>query len=167
MILAYPVGRALVDPLLVRRRRSWTSNQGKRFVRTPRIYVRDSGVAHALLGITTTNGLLGHPAAGGSWEAYVIENLAGAMPKLASMGFYRTKGGAEIDLAADSGKGGLRAMEIKRGSVPKLSKGFHAACEDLKPARRFVVHGGRESFAIGEGAEALSLRDMMETVSEL
>ncbi len=157
----------LVDLLLVRRLQPWASNQGKRLVKTPKIYVRDSGVAHALLGITTINDLLGHPAAGGSWEGYVIENLAGAMPKLGSMGFYRSKGGAEIDLIIDSGKGGLWAIEIKRGSVPKLSKGFHAACEDLKPSRRFVVHGGRESFPIGKGIEALSLRDMMETVSKL
>ena len=157
----------LVDLLLVRRLQPWTSNQGKRLVKTPRIYVRDSGVAHALLGIATINGLLGHPSAGGSWEGYVIENLAGAMPKLASMGFYRTKGGAGIDLVVDSGKGGLWAIEIKRGSVPKLSRGFHAACEDLKPARRFVVHGGRESFVTGEGVEALNLRDMIRTLWEL
>ena len=157
----------LVDLLLVRRLQPWASNQGKRLVKTPRIYVRDSGVTHALLGITTINDLLGHPAAGGSWEGYVIENLAGAMPKLGSMGFYRSKSGAEIDLIVDSGKGGLWAIEIKRGSVPKLSKGFHAACEDLKPSRRFVVHGGRESFPIAKGIEALSLRDMMETVSKL
>ena len=157
----------LVDLLLVRRLPPWTSNQGKRLVKTPRIYVRDSGVTHALLGIATINDLLGHPAVGGSWEGYVIENLAGATPKLASMGFYRTKGGAEIDLVVDSGKGELWAIEIKHGSVPRLSKGFHAACDDLKPTRRFVVHGGRESFPIGEGIETLSLRDMMETVSEL
>ena len=157
----------LVDLLLVRRLQPWTSNQGKRLVKTPRVYVRDSGVAHALLGITTINDLLGHPAAGGSWEGYVIENLAGVMPKFASMGFYRTKGGAEIDLVVDSNKGGLWAIEIKRGSAPKLSRGFHAACEDLKPARKLVVHGGRESFPIGKGIEVLSLRDMMETVSEL
>ena len=157
----------LVDLLLVRRLPPWTSNQGKRLVKTPRIYVRDSGVVHALLGIATINDLLGHPAAGGSWEGYVIENLIGAMPELASTGFYRTKGGTEIDLVVDSGKGGLWAIEIKRSSVPKLSKGFHAACEDLKPVRRFVVHGGRESFQMGGGIEALSLRDMMETISEL
>ena len=157
----------LVDLLLVRRLPPWTSNQGKRLVKTPRIYVRDSGVVHALLGIATINDLLGHPAAGGSWEGYVIENLIGAMPELASTGFYRTKGGTGIDLVVDSGKGGLWAIEIKRSSVPKFSKGFHAACEDLKPARRFVVHGGRESFQMGGGIEALSLRDMMETISEL
>lgn len=157
----------LVDLLLVRRHKPWTSNQGKRLVKTPKIYVRDSGVTHALLGIPTINGLLGHPAAGGSWEGYVIENIAGVMPKLASMGFYRTKGGAEIDLVVDSGKGGLWAIEIKRSSVPKLSKGFHVACEDLKPTRRFVVHGGRESFPIGKGVKAVSLRDMMKRVSKL
>ena len=100
-------------------------------------------------------------------EGYVIENLAGAMPELASMGFYRSKGGAEIDLVVDSAKGGLWAIEIKRSSVPKLSRGFHTACEDLKPVRRFVVHGGRESFVIGKGVEALSLLDMMETLSAL
>ena len=157
----------LVDLLLVRRLQPWTANQGKRLVKTPRIYVRDSGVTHALLGITTVNDLLGHPVAGGSWEGYVIENLAGALPKLASIGFYRTKGGAEIDLVVDSGKEGLWAIEIKRGSVPKLSKGFHAACEDLKPARRFVVHGGSESFAFSERVEALSLQDMMTALSGL
>lgn len=157
----------LVDLLLVRRLKPWTTNQGKRLVKTPRIYVRDSGITHALLGITTINDLLGHPVAGGSWEGHVIENLVGAMPKLASIGFYRTKGGAEIDLVIDSGREGLWAIEIKRGSVPKLPKGFHAACEDLKPARRFVVHGGRESFPVGEGVEALSLRDMIEAVSKL
>ena len=157
----------LVDLLLVRRLNPWTSNQGKRLVKTPKVYVRDSGVAHALLGIATVNTLLGHPAAGGSWEGYVIENLAGAMPELASMGFYRSRGGAEIDLVVDSARGGLWAIEIKRGSVPKLSRGFHSACEDLKPVRRFVVHGGCESFVIGKGVEALSLRDMMETLSAI
>lgn len=157
----------LVDLLLVRRLQPWISNRGKRLVKMPRVYVRDSGVTHALLGIATINGLLGHPVAGGSWEGYVIENLAGATPELASIGFYRTKGGAEIDLVVDSGKGGLWAIEIKRSSVPKLSRGFHAACEDLKPARRFVVHGGSESFILGEGIEALSLRDMMTRLSEL
>lgn len=157
----------LVDLLLVRRLQSWISNRGKRLVRSPRVYVRDSGVVHALLGIASVNDLLGHPVVGGSWEGYVIENLAGMLPKLASIGFYRSKGGAEIDLVADLGKNGLWAIEIKRGSVPKLSKGFHMACEDLKPDRKFVVHGGDDSFPMSQEVQAIGLRDMMETLSEL
>ena len=147
----------LVDLLLVRRLPPWISNLGKRLVKAPRTYVRDSGICHALLGLGTTDTLLGHPVAGASWEGFVIENIARALPKRAACGFYRTAGGAEVDLVVDVGGGELWALEVKRSTAPKVSKGFYHACADLRPKRKLVVHAGSESFPLGNGIEAVSL----------
>lgn len=155
----------LVDLLLVRRLAPWTSNLGRRLVKAPKIFVRDSGVCHALLGIETADALLGHPVAGGSWEGFVIENIIGALPRHAAVGFYRTAGGAEIDLVVERRLGDLIAIEVKRGSAPKVSRGFYAACEDLRPRRRFVVYAGAESFPLAHGVEAASLPAMMALVA--
>lgn len=151
----------LVDLLLVRRLPPWMSNLGKRVVKAPKTYVRDSGICHALLGIRTADTLLGHPVVGVSWEGFVIENIARALPKRAACGFYRTAGGAEVDLVVDVGGGELWAVEVKRSSAPKVSKGFHHACEDLRPKRKLVVHAGGDSFPLGHGIEAVSLADVM------
>ena len=151
----------LVDLLLVRRLPPWMSNLGKRVVKGPRTYVRDSGICHALLGLGTADALLGHPVVGASWEGFVIENIARALPKRAACGFYRTAGGAEVDLVVDVGGGELWAVEVKRSSAPKVSKGFHHACEDLRPKRRLVVHAGGERFPLGHGIEAVSLPDVV------
>ena len=128
----------LVDLLLVRRLQPWTSNLGRRLVKAPKVYIRDGGVCHALLGIETVDDLLGHPVVGGSWEGFVIENIAGVLPARASCGYYRTAGGAEVDLVIDLGAGETWAVEFKRSSAPRVSRGFHSACEDLQPMRRFV-----------------------------
>ena len=151
----------LVDLLLVRRLPPWLGNVGKRFVKAPKTYVRDSGICHSLLGIGTTDALLGHPVVDGSWEGFVIENVVGALPKRASFGYYRTSGGAEVDLVADLGAGELWAIEIKRSTAPKVSKGFYSACEDLRPTRKFVVHAGAESFPLGKGIDAMTLPAMV------
>lgn len=154
----------LVDLLLVRRLQPWTSNLGRRLVKAPKVYVRDSGICHALLGIETVDGLFGHPVVGGSWEGFVIENIAGVLPARASCGYYRTSGGAEIDLVLDLGAGEIWAIEIKRSSVPRVSRGFYSGCEDLRPARRFVVHGGNESFPLAGDIRAVTVRAMVELV---
>ena len=154
------IGRYLdlmVDLLLVRRLPPWTSNLGRRLVKAPKVYVRDSGICHALLGIETLDALLGHPVVGGSWEGFVIENIVGALPRRASWGYYRTAGGAEIDLVVDRGAGEVWAVEIKRSTAPSVSRGFYSACEDLKPTRKLVVHAGDESFPIARGVEAVAL----------
>ena len=154
------IGRYLdlmVDLLLVRRLPPWTSNLGRRLVKAPKVYVRDSGICHALLGIETLDELLGHPVVGGSWEGFVIENIVGALPRRASWGCYRTAGGAEIDLVVDMGAGEVWAMEIKRSTAPSVSRGFHSACEDLKPKRKLVVHGGEENFPLARDVEAVAL----------
>ena len=159
------IGRYLdlmVDLLLVRRLPPWTSNLGRRLVKAPKVYVRDSGICHALLGIETLDELLGHPVVGGSWEGFVIENIVGALPRRASWGCYRTAGGAEIDLVVDMGAGEIWAMEIKRSTAPSVSKGFYSACEDLKPKRKLVVHGGDESFPLARDVEAVALSRIAE-----
>lgn len=154
----------LVDLLLVRRLPPWTSNLGRRLVKTPKIYVRDSGVCHALLGIETSDALLRHPVAGSSWEGFAIESIVGALPRHVAVGFYRTARGAEVDLVVERGAGNLIAIEVKRSTSPKVSKGFHVACEDLRPCRRFVVHGGTEPIALAHGVEAIPLPTMLALV---
>ena len=154
------VGRYLdlmVDLLLVRRLPPWSKNAGKRLVRSPKVYVRDSGLVHALLGLRDLDAVLGHPVTGGSWEGFVIENVLAAAPSGTSACFYRTAVGAEIDLVLDLPPKERWAIEIKRSSAPVLSKGFYLGCGDIKATRRMVVHAGEETFGLGDGVEAVSL----------
>ena len=157
------VGRYLdlmVDLLLVRRLSSWRRNVGKRLVKAPRAFLRDSGICHALLGIESFDALLGHPVVGGSWEGFAIENILSGVPVHTSCSYYRTAGGAEIDLVLEMGGGEIWAIEIKRGSAPKVSRGFHIACEDIKPTRKLVVHGGDESYPLRHDIEAVTVEDL-------
>ena len=147
----------LVDLLLVRRLQPWAGNVGKRLVRTPKLYVRDSGVVHALLRIQTLDDLLGHPVAGSSWEGMMLETLIGAAGR-ADCSYYRTSAGAEIDLVTETGRG-RAAIEVKRSSAPVPSKGFRIACADLGVSAAAVVHSGRESFPLGDGVQAVPASD--------
>ena len=124
--------------------------------------LRDSGICHALLGIGSLDALLGHPVAGGSWEGLVIENIVGCLPTHASLGYYRTAGGAEIDLVIEFGGGETWAVEVKRSTAPRVTRGFHSACEDLQTARKLVVYPGHESFPLGRGIEAFSLKGICD-----
>ncbi|MDK9704791.1 MAG: ATP-binding protein [Sulfuritalea sp.] len=146
----------LVDLLLVRRLPPWHANLSKRLVKSPKVYVRDSGLVHALLGIADKETLLSHPVVGQSWECFVIENLLACAPDGVQGHFYRSSAGAEIDLLLAWPDGKLWAIEIKRSLAPKLERGFHAACADLKPARKLVVYPGDESFRLAEDIEAMS-----------
>jgi hypothetical protein len=161
----------LVDLLLVRRLPPYHKNVGKRLVKSPKIYIRDSGIVHALLGLEGHEDILGHPVAGGSWEGFVLENLLSAAPERVSASFYRTSAGAEIDLLLQvPGQvpgGELWAIEIKRGLTPKLGKGFHHAREDLKPARSFIVYSGNERYKKAENVEAIGLRELSEELAGL
>ena len=150
----------LVDLLLVRRLPAWHRNVGKRLVKSPKVQVRDSGVTHALLGLTSKEQLLGHPVVGLSWESFVIETLLVVAPQGTEANFYRTSAGAEIDLVLTLPGGELWAIEIKRGSAPKLEKGFHFACADLNPKKRFVVYPGRERFPLDVRTEAIGLHEL-------
>jgi predicted AAA+ superfamily ATPase len=147
----------LVDLLLVRRLPAWHRNAGKRLVKSPKVSVRDTGIAHALLGLKNTEDVLGHPVAGQTWETLAIETLIAAAPEGTEASFYRTSAGAEIDLVLVLPNRQLWAVEIKRSSVPKVEKGFHLACADLKPSRQFVVYSGTERFSVGQKTEAIGL----------
>lgn len=157
----------LVDLLLVRRLQPYHVNVGKRLVKSPKVYIRDSGLLHALLNLVDRNALLGHPVVGASWEGFVIENLINAAPALTVPGFYRTSGGAEIDLLLELPGGARWAIEIKRSRAAKPARGFYEACEDLKPAKRFVVHAGIERYPISENIEAVGVRELADTLSQL
>lgn len=146
----------LVDLLLVRRLPPWHANVSKRLVKSPKVYVRDSGLVHALLGIANLDALLGHPVVGPSFEGLVIENLAAAAPS-ATCHFYRTTGGAEVDLLLAWPDGSLWAVEVKRSLAPKAERGFYAACDDLSPSRRFVVYPGEDRWPLADGVEVLGL----------
>ena len=150
----------LVDLLLVRRLPPFHANVGKRLVKSPKIYVRDSGIVHTLLGLDGRDAALGHPVAGGSWEGFVLENLLGAAPERTKAYFYRTTAGAEIDLALEMPDGKLWAVEIKRGLAPKLDKGFHHAREDINPERSFVVYSGDDRYPKSEGIEVIGLGEL-------
>jgi predicted AAA+ superfamily ATPase len=156
----------MVDLLLVRRLQPWIGNVGKRLVRSPKVYVRDSGLVHALLGVGALDQVLGHPVAGPSWEGFVLENLLAAVPSATPPHFYRTLAGAEIDLLLDLPPKQRWALEIKRSSAPSVSKGFHLGCEDVKATRRIVVHAGRSTFSLGSGIEAMTLTDAVAALRQ-
>jgi uncharacterized protein len=154
----------MVDLMLVRRLPPWYANMGKRLVKSPKVYVRDSGIVHALLGIADKEALLAHPIVGQSWEGFVIENLIAFAGQNAVPYFYRTNAGAEIDLLLSWQNGELWAIEIKRSLNPKLDKGFHFACADIKPTRKFVIYAGTERYRMAEDIEAISLAELAKTL---
>jgi predicted AAA+ superfamily ATPase len=152
----------LVDLLLVRRLRPYHVNVGKRLVKSPKVYIRDSGLTHSLLNITDYFSLSGHPVMGNSWEGFVIENLIHSAPARTVPGFYRTQAGAEIDLLLELPGGELWVIEIKRSSAGKPGRGFYEACEDLKPAKQFVVYGGDDRYPLNDQVEAIGLAQLMK-----
>jgi predicted AAA+ superfamily ATPase len=154
----------MVDLLLVRRLPPRLANVGKRLVRSPKVYVRDSGLVHALLGLADKDLLLGHPVVGASWEGMVIENLIGVAGRHAEASFYRTGGGAEIDLILTWRDGREWAIEMKRTLAPKLDRRLRSAIEDVKPERSFVVYPGAERFSLARGVQAIDLVGMCKAV---
>lgn len=156
----------LVDLLLVRRLPPWHANLGKRLVKASKVFVRDSGLVHALLGIPDKETLLSHPVVGASWEGFVLENLLSVTPEGVSAHFYRTGGGAEIDLILAWPNDVLWAIEIKRSMAPKVGRGFHAACVDLHPERRCIVYPGEERYRFSEDVMVYPLRSLMELLQK-
>lgn len=155
----------LVDLMLVRRLQPWSQNTGKRLVRSPKIFIRDSGIVHSLLGITDMDSLLSHPVVGNSWEGHVLESVLSVLPDSAQASFYRTSGGAEIDLLLTWPSGEHWAIEIKRSTTPKVERGFYSACEDLKPVKKWVIYPGSEAYPLNDDIEVLPLEVAMLQVS--
>ena len=159
----------MVDLLLVRRLPPWQADSGaKRLVKSPKVWVRDSGLVHALLGLGDMEALLGHPVAGASWESFVIENLmniAALAGQQIEASYYRSSAGAEIDLLLTWPDGRCCAIEVKRSLTPKLEKGFYSACEHVKPDARFVVYPGAERYRVAADVEAISLAELAALIS--
>jgi len=152
----------MVDLLLVRRLAPRLANVGKRLVRSPKVYVRDSGLLHALLGIADKEALLGHPVVGGSWEGLVIENLIPIAGGDVEPSFYRTSGGAEVDLVLTWADGREWAIEVKRNLAPKVERGLRSALADIAPERSFVVYPGTERYRLTKQVEAIGLPELCE-----
>ena len=144
----------LCDLMLVRRLLPWTGNVGKRLVRAPKVFVRDSGLVHALLGLPTLEAVLAHPVAGQSWEAHVLEQLIAAAPQ-ATASFYRTSHGAECDLVLTAPGGQTWACEVKRSSAPTVSRGFHEAANDVGAHRRLLIAPVANTYPAKGGIEVM------------
>ncbi len=157
----------LVDLMLVRRLPPWHANVGKRLVKSPKVYIRDAGLTHALLGLETREALLGHPVVGGSWEGFCIENLIAAAPRGTEASFYRSSAGAEIDLILKLPDHQLWAIEVKRTTAPKVTRGFHIAADDLAVVERLLVYA-EDREVPGQGAvRAMPLANAMDRLRAL
>jgi len=154
----------MVDLMLVRRLMPRYQNTGKRLARSPKIYVRDSGIAHALLGLGSKEDVLGHPVVGASWEGFVIENIINCAPADTQASFYRASGGAEIDLILTLPGRRPWAIEVKRSLEPKLSRGFYSACVDVNPEAKYVVYPGIEGFQMANDVKVKSLAELVTKI---
>ena len=157
----------LTDLLLVRRLPPFIANTRKRLVKSPKVYVRDSGLVHGLLGIQDDLTLTGHPVMGATWEGFVIENLLVAAPWRTIASFCRTVGGAEIDLVLElPGRTALWAIEIKRSLAPRPTRGFHVL-EDVRPEKAFVVYAGTERYPLSPNVGVIGVRGVVEVLREV
>jgi predicted AAA+ superfamily ATPase len=155
----------LVDLLLVRRLQPLHANVAKRLVKSAKVYVRDSGLLHSLLGLDDRDAVYGHPVVGGSWEGFVVETLLSIAPERCTAWFYRTAAGAEMDLVLDLPGGQRWGIKVKRGLAPKLGKGFHQARVDLAPDQMFVVIPSAERYPLGNGVEAIGVTELAGLLS--
>lgn len=155
----------LTDLGMLRLLRPWSTNVAKRVVKRPKVFVRDTGMLHALLGISTLHDLRGHPVIGASFESLVIESVNTAMstnPSAPSWEFYfyRTSNGAEIDLVLAKGGKPTIAIEIKNSSAPQLTRGFHSAVADLGIQQSYLVYPGSERYTIEKNIDVIPLIDL-------
>ena len=154
----------LEQAFLVRRVPPYTPNVGKRLVKAPKVYVRDSGLLHGLQRIADEQQLLGHPLVGASWEGYAIEQLLARMPPLAEAFFYRTANGAELDLILEAPGRPLLAFEMKFSTAPGLTRGFYSAVEDVEPDASYVVVPEGEAYPIRGDTTVLGLAEALRVV---
>jgi predicted AAA+ superfamily ATPase len=154
----------LTGALVLRRLEPYHANLGKRLVKSPKVYVRDSGLLHYLLGIREVNDLLGHPSTGASWEGYVVEHICNLLPLGATASFYRTAAGAELDVVVENGRKTF-GFEVKFSTTPKVTKGFWQACEDTGVAHAYVVAPVREGWPMAENVEVISPVDLQRVLS--
>jgi predicted AAA+ superfamily ATPase len=156
----------LTDFYMVRQIQPWAGNTKKRLVKSPKIYLRDSGILHKLLNISSFESLLGHPVLGASWEGFVIENIIVQLSGKWQYSYYRTTTQTEIDLVLEGPDQQIWAIEVKRSSAPKVSKGFYSACDDIKATNKFVIYSGTERYPMANDTEVIGLTDFLELLEE-
>lgn len=155
----------LTDFYMVRQIQPWSGNTKKRLVKAPKIYIRDSGLLHKLLNISSIDGLLGHPAIGASWEGFVLENIIMALNTKWRYSYYRSSGQAEIDLVIETADRATWAVEVKRSVAPKLTRGFYEASKDIKADKKFVIYSGAERYPLPDETEAIGLLDFLNLLN--
>lgn len=155
----------LQDFFMVRQVQPWSGNTKKRLVKTPKIYLRDSGLLHNLMNIHTFDHLLGHPVVGASWEGFVVENILNSLSSSWTASYYRSSNQAEIDLVLEKDNQEVWAIEVKRSIAPSLSAGFHSACEDIQATRKFVIYSGKDSFPMKGEVEVIGLVEFLKMVA--
>jgi uncharacterized protein len=156
----------LCDLFLARRLNAFATNAGKRLRKSPKVYLRDCGVLHALLGIEHVTDLMSHPVVGTSFEGFVIEHLLDQLPSSSQASFYRTQDGAEIDLVIEIKQHRI-AVEIKRSVSSKPSRGFHIAAADIAATHHWLVHSGDKDFPLGDQVQALSLPEAVRRLNAM
>ena len=152
---------------MLRQLQPWSGNTKKRLVKAPKLYFRDSGLAHRFLMVPDFESLLGHPALGASWEAYVLENILGQLSDKWRYSFYRTSSQAEVDLVLEGPDKQVWAVEIKRSLAPTLSKGFYYACDDISATHKFVIYPGDDNFPLSNGVEVMGLLAFLQLLQGL
>ena len=164
------VGRYLdifCDALITRKVEPYFVNLGKRLVKSPKVYFRDTGLLHGLLGIGNAQDLQGHPMSGYSWEGLVINHIAALLPLVAggnaSLYFYRTAAGAELDAVVDTGQERI-GFEIKLSDAPRVTKGFWNACTDLQVSRAYVVAPVTSSWPLADKAQVIPVLDVAKVL---
>ena len=154
----------LEGTFIVRQLQPYHSNIKKRLTKSPKVYIRDSGILHTLLRIRTSEDLQGHPSVGSSWEGFVVEQLISMVPADWQVFFYRTAAGAEIDLLLLDGRNRIIAIEVKYSLSPKLSKGFRTAWADLSCHKGYVVYPGKEAYPIDKSVTALPVQELVKVL---
>jgi len=154
----------LEDTFVVRRLYPYYSNTKKRLVKSPKVYIRDSGLLHTLLRNRNLEDLQSHPSIGSSWEGFIVEQLIGLIPDDWQVFFYRTSAGAEIDLLLFDSNNRPIAIEVKYSASPKALRGFWNACEDLSCKRGFVIYPGEELFPLSDNVSALPAKSLNQII---
>ena len=168
--VSHPTAKSYLDTLtdfyMVRQVQPWSGNTRKRLIKSPKIYLRDSGLLHKLLNLSDFESLLGHPVSGASWEGFVIENIITRLSSKWQYSYYRSVSQSEIDLVLEGPRRQVWAIEVKRSTAPVPSAGFHTASEDIGTSRKFVVYGGTERFPLSGETEAIGLIEFLELLEK-
>ncbi len=151
----------LSDLYMVRQLQPWSGNSKKRLVKSPKIYLRDTGILHNLLQLHTMDGLLSHPAMGASWEGFVAEQILQQTDSRWECSYYRSAAQAEIDLVLRTPQGEIWALEIKRSAAARPARGFYDACREVGATHTWMVHAGKDRFPLPHGVEAIGIEDFI------